>query len=64
MINKAIILGNLGVDPEVRQSQSRITLANFNVATTSKWKGQDGQQQEHTEWNRIVAFGRLAEICG
>jgi len=64
MINKAIIVGNLDADPEVRQSQNGITLANFNVATTSKWKGRDGQQQEQTEWHRIVALGRLGEICG
>ena len=64
MINKAIIVGNLGADPEVRQSQSGTTSVNFNVATTSKWKSQDGQQLEKTEWHRIVAFGRLGEICG
>ena len=62
MINKAIIIGNLGADPEVRQSQSGVTLSNFNVA--SKWKDRDGQQQEQTEWHRIVVFSRLAEICG
>jgi len=64
MINKAIIIGNLGSDPEVRSTQSGTAVANFNVATTEKWKGQDGQMQEQTEWHRIVAFARLAEICG
>ncbi|MCJ7602306.1 MAG: single-stranded DNA-binding protein [Desulfobulbaceae bacterium] len=64
MINKAIIIGNLGADPEVRYTQSGTAVANFNVATTEKWKGQDGQMQEQTEWHRIVAFARLAEICG
>ncbi|MCK9295651.1 MAG: single-stranded DNA-binding protein [Desulfobulbaceae bacterium] len=64
MINKAIIIGNLGSDPEVRYTQSGTAVANFNVATTEKWKGQDGQMQEQTEWHRIVAFARLAEICG
>jgi single-strand DNA-binding protein len=63
MINKAIIIGNLGSDPEVRYTQSGTAVANFNVATTEKWKGQDGQMQEQTEWHRIVAFARLAEIC-
>ncbi len=64
MINKAIIIGNLGADTEVRQTQTGSSVATFNVATTSKWKGRDGQQQEQTEWHRIVAFGRLGEICG
>ncbi|OKY75510.1 MAG: single-stranded DNA-binding protein [Desulfobulbaceae bacterium DB1] len=64
MINKAIIIGNLGTDPEIRYTQSGTAMANFSVATTEKWKGQDGQMQEQTEWHRIVAFSRLAEICG
>ena len=64
MVNKAIIIGNLGGDPEVRYTQSGTAVANFNVATTEKWKGQDGQMQEQTEWHRIVAFARLGEICG
>ncbi|MFZ5758934.1 MAG: single-stranded DNA-binding protein [Thermodesulfobacteriota bacterium] len=64
MINKAILIGNLGSDPEIRYTQSGTAVANFSVATTEKWKGQDGQVQEQTEWHRIVAFARLAEICG
>ena len=64
MINKAMIIGNLGADPEVRNTQIGSVVTNFNVATTEKWKGKDGQQQEQTEWHRIVAFGRLGEICG
>jgi single-strand DNA-binding protein len=64
MVNKAIIIGNLGGDPEVRYTQSGAAVANFTVATTEKWKGQDGQMQEQTEWHRIVAFARLGEICG
>lgn len=64
MINKAILIGNLGSDPEVRYTQSGAAVANFNIATTEKWKGQDGQMQEQTEWHRIVAFARLGEICG
>lgn len=64
MINKAIIIGNLGGDPEIRYTQSGTQVATFTVATTERWKGQDGQMQESTEWHRIVAWKRLAEICG
>ena len=64
MSNKAILVGNLGADPEIRYTQSGTQVATFNVATTERWKGQDGQMQESTEWHRIVAWGRLAEICG
>ena len=64
MINKAILIGNLGADPEIRYTQSGTQVATFNIATTERWKGQDGQMQESTEWHRIVAFQRLAEICG
>ncbi len=64
MLNKAILIGNLGADPEIRYTQSGTQVATFNVATSERWKGQDGQMQESTEWHRIVAFGRLAEICG
>lgn len=64
MINKAILIGNLGADPEIRYTQAGTQVATFNIATTEKWKGKDGQMQESTEWHRIVAFSRLAEICG
>ncbi len=64
MINKAILIGNLGADPEVRYTQSGTAVANFTVATSERWKDQSGQQQEQTEWHRIVAFKRLGEICG
>jgi single-strand DNA-binding protein len=64
MINKVILIGNLGSDPEVRYTQSGTAVASFNIATTEKRKGQDGQVQELTEWHRIVAWQRLAEICG
>lgn len=64
MINKVILIGNLGADPEIRYSQDGVPVATFTVATTEKWKGQDGQMQEQTEWHRIVAWRRLAEICG
>ena len=64
MINKAIIVGNLGNDPEVKCTQSGQTVASFNVATTDRFKGKDGQMQETTEWHSIVAWGKLGEICG
>ncbi len=64
MINKVILVGNLGADPEIRYTQSGTAVATFSVATTERWKGQDGEMQENTEWHRIVAWSRLAEICG
>ncbi len=64
MINKVILIGNLGSDPEIRYTQSGTAVATFSVATTERWKNKDGQQQEQTEWHRIVAWRRLAEICG
>ena len=64
MINKAIIVGNLGADPEIRYTQSGSAVATFNVATTERWRDQEGNQQESTEWHRIVAWRKLAEICG
>ena len=65
MINKAILVGNLGRDPEIRYTQSGVAVANFTVATSEKWKDKNsGEWQERTEWHRIVAWGRLGEICG
>ena len=64
MLNKAMIIGNLGRDPEVRTTPSGQPVANFSVATTRKWKDQDGNQQEKTEWHDIVCWGRQAEIAG
>jgi single-strand DNA-binding protein len=65
MINKAILVGNLGRDPEIRYTPDGTAVANFSVATTEKWKDKNtGQMQEKTEWHRIVAFRRLGEICG
>ncbi len=63
-INKAIIVGRLGADPEVRQVTGGQTVATFNVATSEQWNDNQGQKQERTEWHRIVVWGRLAEICG
>ena len=64
MLNKAILIGNLGADPEVRYAQSGTAVANFRIATTESRKKQDGSREEQTEWHRIIAFNRLAEICG
>jgi len=65
MINKVILVGNLGRDPEIRYTPSGMAVANFSIATTEKWKDkQSGEMQERTEWHRIVAWGRLGEICG
>lgn len=64
MINKVILIGNLGKDPEVRYSQTGTSIASFSIATTETWKKQDGSKEEQTEWHKIVAFGRLGEICG
>ncbi len=63
-INKVILIGNLGADPEVRYAPSGTAVANFSLATTEQWTGKDGNKGEKTEWHKIVAFGRLAEICG
>ena len=63
MINKAIIVGNLGADPEVRYTPTGKQTSTFSVATTEKWKNQSGEPQESTEWHRVVAWERLAEIC-
>ncbi len=63
-INKAILIGNVGSDPEMKYTASGQAVANFSVATNESWTGKDGEKRERTEWHRIVAWGRLAEICG
>ena len=63
-LNKVLLLGNLGRDPEVRYTASGKAVATFTLATSSKWRDQDGNDQERTEWHRIVAWGRLGEVCG
>jgi len=64
-VNKVILVGNLGKDPEVRFAPSGSAMANITVATTESWKDkQTGEKQEKTEWHRIVFFNRLAEIVG
>jgi single-strand DNA-binding protein len=63
-VNKVILIGNLGRDPEVRYMPSGDAVATLNLATTEKWKDKAGEAQEQTEWHRISFFGRQAEICG
>ena len=62
-LNKVILVGNLGRDPEVRSMQSGDKVANLAVATSERWKDRDGNQQERTEWHRVVIFGRVAEVA-
>ena len=64
-VNKVIIIGNLGRDPEVRYTPSGSAVCNVSVATTRNWKNRDsGEKQEETEWHRVVFYDRLAEIAG
>jgi len=64
-VNKAILIGNLGRDPEVRYTPDGTAVANFSIATSEEWKDKNtGEKREKTEWHRIVAFRRLGEICG
>ena len=63
-VNKVILVGNLGRDPEVRYTKSGQAVASFSLATSERWTGKDGNKEEKTEWHRIVAWGKLGEICG
>lgn len=63
-VNKAIIVGNLGGDPELRFTKSGTAACNFSVATSDDWVDKEGNKQERTEWHRIVAWGKTAELCG
>jgi single-strand DNA-binding protein len=62
-INKVILVGNLGKDPELRFTPSGVAVATFSLATSERYKDREGQQQEKTEWHNIVAWRQLAEIC-
>lgn len=62
-LNKAMIIGNLGSDPEVRSTSSGTRVATLSVATSRRWNDRSGQQQERTEWHRVVAWEGLAEVC-
>jgi len=63
MLNKTMLIGRLGADPEVRYTQDGVPVANFNIATTERFTNKAGEKEERTEWHRIVAWSRLAEIC-
>jgi single-strand DNA-binding protein len=63
-VNKVILLGNLGKDPEVKYTQSGMAIARFSLATTERAKDKDGNWQDKTEWHNLVAFGRTAEVAG
>jgi single-strand DNA-binding protein len=62
-VNKVILIGNLGRDPELRYTQSGQAVANFTLATNERFSTKDGDKQERTEWHRIVAWGRTGELC-
>lgn len=63
MVNKAILVGRLGADPEVRYTQSGEMVVNFRIATDMVGKNKNGEKEKRTEWHRIAAFGKLAEVC-
>ena len=62
-VNKVILLGRLGANPEIRYTPSGAPVANFNIATSESWNDKGGQKQERTEWHRIVVWNKLAELC-
>jgi single-strand DNA-binding protein len=62
-VNKAILIGNLGKDPEIRYTPSGQAVASFPIATTEKWRDKDGQTQERTDWHNLVLWGRQAELA-
>jgi single-strand DNA-binding protein len=63
-VNKVILIGNLGRDPEVRYMPSGDAVANITIATTETWKDKSGEKQEQTEWHRVAMFGKTAEVAG
>ena len=62
-VNRVTLLGNLGADPETKKTASGQSITLFNLATSNSWTNRDGQRQEHTEWHRVVVWGKLAETC-
>ncbi len=64
MVNRVVLIGRLGRDPEVRYTQSKQAVANFSLATNERWVDAGGNRQERTEWHNVVVWGKLAEICG
>jgi single-strand DNA-binding protein len=63
MLNKAMLIGHLGADPELKYTKSGVAVCNFNVATSERWKDKNGEQQEQTEWHHVVVWKNLAEAC-
>jgi single-strand DNA-binding protein len=63
MVNKVILIGNLGSDPELRYTQSGTAVATLSVATSRRWKDKDGNQQDETEWHRVIVWAQSAEYC-
>jgi len=62
-VNKVIVIGNLGANPDIRALPPGQNVANFSLATTARFKDRNGDQQKRTEWHRVVAFGKLADTC-
>lgn len=63
-VNKVILIGRLGNNPEIRYTPSGAAVANFSMATNETWNDKNGQKQERTEWHRVVVWGKLAQLCG
>lgn len=63
MVNKVILIGNLGQDPELKYIASGTAVTTFSLATNERWTGKEGKKEERTEWHRIVVWGKLAELC-
>ena len=64
MINKVILVGNLGADPELRYTPSGVAVATLRMATSRRWKDRDGNMQDETEWHRVIVWNKSAEFCG
>ncbi len=62
-VNKVLLIGRLGNNPEIRYTNTGTAVANFNLATSESWNDKSGQKQERTEWHRVVVWGKLAELC-
>jgi single-strand DNA-binding protein len=62
-VNKVLLIGRLGNNPEIRYTNTGTAVANFNLATSENWNDKNGQRQERTEWHRVVVWGKLAELC-
>ena len=63
-LNKVLLLGNLGADPEVKYTSAGNAVCNFTLATSDSWTDKSGKKQDKTEWHKIVVWGKLAELCG